>query len=81
MRDIVASEFVGNYQPRQYFHRSKYSFEESITFRAIAFLLQIHVNDIAILVNYTAQIMLYALNLDEHFVEEKRIAESILAAA
>ena len=79
MGNVVTSEFVSDNQPREDFHRSKYSFEESLSCRAIAFLLQIHVNDIPILVNSSPEIMLYSLNFDEHFIEEKRIAESILA--
>jgi hypothetical protein len=81
MGDIVASKFVSDYQPRHGFHRSKNSFEESLRCCAIALFLQIHVDDIAILVYCSPEIVLYALNLDEHFIEEKRIAESILAAA
>ncbi len=76
MGDTVAAQFVCDNLSRYATCFNKASEETFRCFRISSFL-QIDINDFTILINSAPEVVLFASNLYEHFVQEISIAEDV----
>lgn len=78
MYNAVASQLVRRYLPRFTTVISKQQLEKALCSRAVPLGLQTRIDHFTILVNRSPQIVLLATNLNEDFVNEKCIAETLV---
>jgi hypothetical protein len=79
MRDAVTSQLIRDNLPGFTAIISKQPFEEPPSSCAVASTLQKDINDFSVLINGSPQELLPALDLHEHFVDEKCISKSLMA--
>ena len=73
--DAVAAQLVGHDLPGALAVRSEQSPEESLGRLGVSPRLQVHVNDVTVLIDCPPQVMTRPRDRDEYFVDEKRVAE------
>jgi hypothetical protein len=78
MRDTIASQLVRHYLPRFAMVILKQPLEKSLSSCAIPSGLQKHIDHLSVLINSSPQVPLLAANLHEDFINEKRIAETLV---
>ena len=76
LRHAVASQFVGDDHPWLVLQSDQKPFEEALGGFGIASPLNQDIEDYAVLINGTPEIVLDALNPHEHFVQVPLIARS-----
>lgn len=74
MCNNITSEFISDYLPRFIPMCLQKPFKESPCCLAITTFLKIHIDNLSILINCSPEVMLFTVNLDEHFIDEKCIA-------
>lgn len=74
MRDAVAGELVGDDAPRFLSRRLEDSSKEAFRRRTVAFFGKIDVEDLAILVDGTPELVLGPADSDEDFINEEAVA-------
>ncbi len=78
MSRIIAAKFVGDYPPRFPTLTFEQAVEKPFRGTLIAAALHQHINDIAVLINGTPEILALALDRDKHFVDMPHIAQAAL---
>jgi hypothetical protein len=78
MRDAVTSQLIRDNLPGFTAIISKQPFEEPPGSCAVVSTLQKDINDFSVLVNGSPQVLLPAMELHEHFVDEKCISKSLM---
>jgi hypothetical protein len=78
MRDAVASQLVRDNLPGFTAIISKQPFEKPPSSCAVASCLQKYIDYLSVLINGSPQVLLPAMNLHEHFVDEKCISKSLM---
>jgi hypothetical protein len=79
MRDAVTSQLVRHYLSRFTAIISKQPFEKPLSSCAVASCLQKHIDYLSVLINRSPQILMVALDLQEHFADEKCISKSLMS--
>jgi hypothetical protein len=74
MRDPIASQFICHDLPRFAAMRPDQAPEKALSSRPVALRLKIDINDFAILVNCTPEIMLLAIYLHEDLVDVEGVS-------
>jgi len=78
--DSVATQLVGD-DFSWNVTRAQKSSEESLRGCCVSSLLQIHINDFAVLVDSPPQVVLFAADLHEHFIQKVSIAKSTMSTS
>ena len=73
MRNVITSQLVRHNRPRIATVCGQQSGKEASGCVSIALLLHEHINNLAILIDGTLQIMLFPVDLDEYFIEIESI--------
>ncbi len=79
--NTVTPQFVGDDFPWFTFVFLQHSIEKSLSSFSISPFLEKHINDFTILIDRPPKIVLLAINLDEHFINEKCITISLMPSA
>ena len=79
MCNAVTSQLIRYYLSRFATVIPKQPFEKPLSSCAVPSSLQKYINDLPVLINGAPQVLLPALNLYEHFVDEKCISKSVMS--
>jgi hypothetical protein len=78
MSDSITSQFIRHYHPWFTLMILQQPIKEPFRRITVPPLLEKHINHLPILVNSPPQVMLFAIHLDEYFVNEESIAEPMM---
>ena len=81
VRDVVAGELIGNDAARFCFGGLEDPSEEPFGCGPVAFLRQVDVDDLTVLVDGSPQVVLCAADFDEDFIDEERVTKACMAPA
>jgi hypothetical protein len=76
MRYTIATQFIRHDLPRSFAVRPEQLSEESFRRLGVPARLQIHINDIAVLIHCSPQVETSTFDRDEYLVDEERVAKS-----
>jgi len=79
MRDAVASQLVRHDFPGFAMVTFQQPPEKPLGSRFVASCLQKHIDHLSVLIHGSPQVLLPALDLHEHFVDEKSISKSLMS--
>ena len=77
--DTITPQFVRHYRSGD--ARFLETLEESLRGCCVSSLLQIHINDFAVLVDGPPQVVLFPADLHEHFIQKVSIAKSTMSTS
>ena len=81
MGDAIASQFIRHYLPRLTSIALDQAFEKALCRLNISAYLQKNINNITVLVYCSPQVLLLAVDLNEHLINVERITETLAPKA